>query len=74
MNSNPLEARLARRRKRKPGDMKALQVRVWTASEAACALLESESLDERLRACHAVFQGARRLTRRSCRSGSLKRD
>ena len=58
MNSNPLEARLARRRKRKPGDMKALQAKVWTALEAASDLLESESLDERLRACHAVFQGA----------------
>ncbi|HEX2865099.1 MAG TPA: hypothetical protein VHN99_11060 [Deinococcales bacterium] len=38
--------------------MKALAVKVWTALEAAEALLTSENLDERLRACHAVFQGA----------------
>ena len=58
MNSNPNKARQARKRKSKPGDLKAVAAIVWDALETARDLLSSSDSTEQLRACHAVFQGA----------------
>jgi len=58
MNENPHQARTTRKKKRKPGDLKALAGKVWSALETAEEVLSSDDTAERLRACHALFQGA----------------
>lgn len=58
MNADPHPARMGRKKRSKPGDLKAAGAKVWRALETAEALLESEDSAERLKACHAVFQGA----------------
>ena len=58
-NSNPHQGRLARKRRRKPGDLQAVQRLLWTALlEAESVLLDAEDSDQRLRAVHAVSQAS----------------
>lgn len=59
-NPNPYKARRAKqaRQTRAPGDIKAVQARLWGALEAACGVLDDPESDAplRLRAVHAVTQ------------------
>ena len=56
-NPNPHAARLARRRKRKPGDLLAAQRILWTAlCEAEAVLLEADEAELTLKACHCISQ------------------
>ena len=57
-NASPHVARMARKRKRKPGDLKAVAVTVWEALEVARELLGHEEAGLRLKAVHAVGQVA----------------
>lgn len=56
--SQTIKARQARRRRRKPGDLKAVLGKVWEALETAESDLQSALPDTRLRAAHAIFQGS----------------
>ncbi len=47
-----------RPRRGKPGDLDALKRQLWHAVLTAGDLLDSESAETRLRACHAVSQAA----------------
>lgn len=52
------EQRPRRRKRVKPGDLKALKSTLWSALEAARALLDDDDTDTRLRAVHATSQAA----------------
>lgn len=55
MNRNPVKARLAQRRRRKPGDLHALTRALWGAiGDVELALVEATTNDERCRAAHAM--------------------
>lgn len=62
-NPNPTKARQARKRRRKPGDVKAVLGKVWSALETAESDLGSQIPEIRLKAAHAVFQGATAYTK-----------
>lgn len=49
---------MARRQRRKPGDMQALAAKLWGALEAAERLLEHADPAIQLRAVHAISQAA----------------
>jgi hypothetical protein len=51
-------ARLGKKKKSKPASVQNAAAIVWDALETAHALLENENTAEKLRACHAIFQGA----------------
>ena len=57
-NPSPHEARQAKKRKRKPGNLQAVAVKLWAALEAAEELLAEEDPHLRLKAVHAVSQVA----------------
>jgi hypothetical protein len=59
-NPNPdaLKARMGKKRKRKPGTIHDVLGIVWVALAAAQDALSSELTTDRLKGCHAVFQGA----------------
>ena len=58
-NTNPYQARQAKRRKRKPGDLPAAMRLLWTAlCEAEDVLLGSEDAELTLKACHCISQCA----------------
>jgi hypothetical protein len=57
-NPNPYQARTARKAKAKPPSVKEASLIVWKALEAAQAILEESDPTVKLKACHAVFQGA----------------
>jgi hypothetical protein len=55
MNKNPVQARLARQRKRQRGDLQALMLEVWVAVEKAVETLDlAVSGPERCAAIHAM--------------------
>jgi len=54
-NPNPVKARLAQRRRRRAGDLRALTKAVWQAiRDAETALESAKTNDERCRAIHAM--------------------
>lgn len=57
-NPNPHEARVARKRKRKPRDLQAVAAKLWAALETAEELLGHEDDQMKLKAVHAVSQVA----------------
>lgn len=58
-NPNPdaLRARLAKKRKHKPGNLQDVLAIVWDALKTAQVLLEDEDPAMQLKAAHGVFQG-----------------
>ncbi|WP_034385995.1 hypothetical protein [Deinococcus sp. YIM 77859] len=60
MNPDPVEARQARRRKRrgKPGTLEDARLLLWRALTRAGELLEEEDPALSLKAIHAISQGA----------------
>jgi hypothetical protein len=58
MNPNPHQARTAKKAKAKPPSIKEASLIVWKALEAAQAILGESDPTLKLKACHAVFQGA----------------
>ena len=57
-NADPTKARLAKKRKHKPGNLQAVASKLWAALEAAEELLGEEDPYLRLKAVHAVSQVA----------------
>ena len=57
-NPSPHEARQAKKRKRKPGNLQAVAGKLWAALEAAEELLGEDDPHLRLKAVHAVSQVA----------------
>jgi hypothetical protein len=58
-NPSPYNARMAKKRRRKPGNLQEVQRVLWTAlCEAESVLLEADDPDQRLRAVHAVSQAS----------------
>jgi len=58
-NPAPPQARMAKRRVRKPGDLRALQRMLWQALiEAERVLIEAQEPELSLKAVHAVSQPA----------------
>ena len=57
-NADPTKARLAKKRKRKPGNMQAVAGKLWAALEAAEELLAEDDPHLRLKAVHALSQVA----------------
>jgi hypothetical protein len=62
MNPNPLKARQARKKKKR-ATLKDVTFYVQKALETAYKLLEEEDTQTKLKACHAVFQGAQAFTK-----------
>ena len=60
MNSNPVQARMGKRRKRrsKPGTLEDARALLWRALTRAGELLEEEDPALSLKAIHAISQGA----------------
>ena len=60
LNADPMEARQAKRRKRrgKPGSLEDARALLWKALQRAGDILESEDDALSLKAIHAVSQGA----------------
>ena len=60
MNSNPVEARMGKRKKRrsKPGTLEDARALLWRALTRAGELLEEEDPALSLKAIHAISQGA----------------
>jgi hypothetical protein len=57
MNPDPFQARLERKRRRKVGDLKALQRKLWGAiCEADDLVVAAGSAELRLKAIHALVQ------------------
>jgi hypothetical protein len=57
MNHNPLPARLAKKARRKPGDLPALLKKLWGAVLHAETVMETaEDAELRLKAIHALSQ------------------
>ena len=57
-NADPTRARLAKKAKARPGNIQDAAGAVWDALETAREILSSTDTNERLKACHATFQGA----------------
>ncbi len=58
-NANPLQARMAKKKRQRTGDLPALQRKVWTALLHAEDVLEEAAESElRLKAIHALSQCA----------------
>jgi hypothetical protein len=58
-NPNPFHARMAKKRARKPGDLRALQRMLWRALlEAERVFLESDNDELSLKAVHALSQAS----------------
>jgi hypothetical protein len=58
-NPNPFHARMAKKRARKPGDLRALQRMLWRALlEAKTVFLESDNDELSLKAVHALSQAS----------------
>jgi transcriptional regulator of aromatic amino acid metabolism len=56
-NPNPHQARMAKRRLRKPGDVRSLQRMLWQALiECERVLMHAEDDEMTLRAAHAIGQ------------------
>jgi len=63
-NSNPHQARMAKRRLRKSGDMSTLRKVLWQALiEAERVLLEAEDDEMTLKAVHAISQASGQYSR-----------
>jgi hypothetical protein len=58
-NPNPFKARLAKKRRRKPGDLDQLKAVLWGAlCEAETVLRETSDEERVLRACHTISQAS----------------
>jgi hypothetical protein len=57
-NPDPLKARQAKRKKAKPPNIQSATEVVWKALQTATKILADENATMKLKACHAVFQGA----------------
>jgi hypothetical protein len=55
---DPVKARLGKREKSKPPNIQSAAEVVWKALQTAQKILENEDSTMKLKACHAVFQGA----------------
>src|SRR5262249_39636677 len=63
-NTSPYKARLAKKRRRKPGNLQEVQRGLWTAlCEAEAVLLGADDPDQRLRAVHALSQSCATYTK-----------
>jgi hypothetical protein len=62
-NPDPLKARMGKRKKKQSGSVQAAARIVWDALQTAQSVLSSKDTTERLKACHAVFQGAQAYAR-----------
>jgi hypothetical protein len=59
VNLNPHQARVSKKRRRKPGNLLEVQRVLWTAlCEAERVLLSADDADEVLRAVHAISQAS----------------
>jgi hypothetical protein len=56
-NPSPHKARMATRKKHKPGNLQDVLAIVWDALKTAQALLEEKDPVMQLKAAHGVFQG-----------------
>ena len=53
-----LTARLGKKQKSKPGNLQEVISKVWAALERAEQALETDDMNQALKACHCIFQGA----------------